>query len=209
MKIGIIGSGRIGSLVGRQWVRAGHEVKFSSRHPEQLAVRASGLGARASVGTPAEAAAFGAVLLISVPYARVPDLGRSLAAEIQGKVVMETGNLYPQPDGAIVQTVIDSGLGTGVWSARFLSGARVVRAFNTVWDQTLAKAIADGHGDRIGIPLAGDDPAALDIAARLVADAGFTPVVVGALDQAVRFDVGAPVYNTGMSADEIKDTLDC
>jgi predicted dinucleotide-binding enzyme len=91
-----------------------------------------------------------------------------------------------------------------VWSARFLPG---VRAFNTVWDQTLSKAIADGRGDRIGIPLAADDHAALDIAARLVSDAGFTPVLVGALAQAVRFDVGAPVYNSGMSADEIKHTL--
>jgi predicted dinucleotide-binding enzyme len=137
----------------------------------------------------------------------LPDLGRSLGAAMQSKVVMETGNLYPQRDGDMAQTVIDSGLGSGVWSARFLPGARVVRAFNTVWDQTLSKAIANGTGDRIGIPLAGDDAAALDVAARLVTDAGFTPVVVGALDQAVRFDVGAPVYNTGMSADQIKQTL--
>ncbi len=85
MKIGIIGSGRIGSLVGRLWVRAGHEVKFSSRHPERLAALASELGAPASVGTPAEAAAFGEVILISVPYARVPGLGQSLARRSRAK----------------------------------------------------------------------------------------------------------------------------
>ena len=207
MKIGVIGAGRIGSLVGRLWVRAGHVVMFSSRHPEQLAGLAAEVGSGASVGTPADAAAFGEVLLISVPYVTMPDLGRSLAAAIAGKVVLETGNVYPQRDGEVAREVLDSGLGTGVWSARYLPGARVVRAFNTVWDQTLTKAIAEGTGDRIGIPLAGDDPAALDTAAALVRDAGFTPVVVGGLDQAKTFDAGAAVFNTGMSADEIKRTL--
>src|SRR5262249_2498613 len=143
----------------------------------------------------------------SVPYAALPALGTSLGAAIKGKVVLETGNPYPARGGAMAQEVVDSGLGTGVWSARFLPGARVVRAFNTVWDKTLAQRIAQGRGKEIGIPLAGDDRDALDTAARLVNDAGFDPVVIGGLDQARRFDVGTSVYNTGMSAAEIKRTL--
>jgi predicted dinucleotide-binding enzyme len=71
----------------------------------------------------------------------------------------------------------------------------------------LSKAIAEGKGRQIGIPLAGDDRDAVDTAARLVADAGFEPVIVGGLDQATRFDVGAAVYNTGMSAADIRRTL--
>jgi predicted dinucleotide-binding enzyme len=207
MKIGIIGSGKIGSLVGRLWVQAGHEVKFSSRHPETLATLVKGLGPRASAGSVEEAAAFGEVLLISLPYSALPALGKSLGATLDGKIVLETGNLYPGREGQVVQDVLDSGLGSGVWTARFLPGARVVRAFNTVWDQTLSKAIAEGRGQQIGIPIAGDDRDALETAARLVKDAGFEPAVVGGLDQAKRFDVGAAVYNTGMSAAEIRRTL--
>jgi predicted dinucleotide-binding enzyme len=207
MRIGIIGSGKIGSLVGRLWVKAGHEVKFSSRHPEALATLVKGLGPQASAGSIEEAAAFGEVLLISVPFSALPELGKTLGAALDGKIVLETGNLYPGRDGKIAQDVIDSGLGSGVWSARFLPGARLVRAFNTVWDQTLSKAITEGRGKQIGIPIAGDDREALDTAARLVSDAGFEPAVVGGLDQARRFDVGAAVYNSGMSAADIKRTL--
>jgi 8-hydroxy-5-deazaflavin:NADPH oxidoreductase len=207
VKIGIIGSGRIGSLVGRLWVKAGHEVRFSSRHPESLATLVKELGPKASAGSVEEAATFGEALLISVPYSALPGLGESIGAAIKGKVVLETGNLYPGREGVVVQEVLDSGLGSGVWTARFLPGARVVRAFNTVWDQTLSKAIAAGRGREIGIPLAGDDRDAIETAARLVTDAGFEPVIVGGLDSAKRFDVGAAVYNTGMSAAEIKRTL--
>lgn len=105
---------------------------------------------------------------------------------------METGNLYPQPDGEIVQTVIESGLGTGVWSARFLPGARVVRAFNTVWDQTLAKAIAEGHGDRIGIPLAGDDPAARASAFFRVSPPAITASEWGKGQNQIRYGANRP-----------------
>jgi predicted dinucleotide-binding enzyme len=207
VNIGIIGSGKIGALVGRLWVHAGHDVRFSSRHPEQLAVWVNELGLHASVGTVAEAAAFGDVVLISVPYLALPELGKTLGEALKGKIVLETGNIYPARDGKAAQDVIDSGLGTGVWSSRYLPGTRLVRAFNTVWDQTLSKAIAEGKGRQIGIPLAGDDRDAVDTAARLVADAGFEPVIVGGLYQATRFDVGAAVYNTGMSAADIRRTL--
>jgi 8-hydroxy-5-deazaflavin:NADPH oxidoreductase len=207
MKIGVIGSGKIGGLIGRLWVQAGHDVRFSSRHPEKLATMVKELGPHASAGGVEDAAAFGEVLLVSVPYSALPALGQSLASQIRGKVVLETGNVYPARDGAMAQEVIDSGLGSGVFSAKYLAGARLVRAFNSVWDQTLAKAAAQHRGQQIGIPLAGADPEALEIAARLVRDAGFEPAIVGGLDQAKRFDVGAAIYNTGMSAEDIKRTL--
>jgi predicted dinucleotide-binding enzyme len=206
MRIGIIGSGKIGSTVGRLWVEAGHQVRFSSRHPERLAAFAKGLGERASTGTPEDAAAFGEVVLVSVPYQALPGVGRELAPALPGKIVLETGNPYSQLKGDVADTVVQSGLGTGVWLARFLPGARLVRAFNTVWDKTLAKE-AHRSGDRLGIPLAGDDREALATAARLVKDAGFEPVVVGPLEQAKRFDVGTAVYNTGMSGREVRREL--
>jgi 8-hydroxy-5-deazaflavin:NADPH oxidoreductase len=206
MKIGIIGSGKIGSLLGRLWVDAGHEVRFSSRHPERLAALARELGPLASTGTPEDTAAFGEVLLVSVPYNALPDVGRELANLLAGKIVLETGNPYSQKEGDIAATVRSSGEGTGAWSARFFPGARVVRAFNTVWDKTLAQG-AHRQGDQIGIPLASDDREALDTAERLVRDAGFDPVVVGGLETAKRFDVGSAVYDTGMSGPEVRTEL--
>src|SRR5690349_24434551 len=72
MKIGVIGSGRIGSTLGGLWVKAGHEVMFSDRDPEQVKRAIDGLGPRARAGSTHEAAAFGDVVLIAVPYAALP-----------------------------------------------------------------------------------------------------------------------------------------
>jgi hypothetical protein len=77
LKIGIIGSGNIGSTLGEFWIKAGHEVLFSSRHPEQLQGLVKRLGPKAHAGTTHEAATFGDVILVSVPYAALPEIGRA------------------------------------------------------------------------------------------------------------------------------------
>ena len=206
MRIGIVGSGRIGSTLGTLWVKAGHEVMFSSRHPEALEGLVSRLGPAASRGTPEEAARFGEVLLVSVPFHALPETGQAIAPHIAGKVVLETANPYPNRDGAIAEQVIAGGKGTGAFAREHLPGARVVRAFNSIWDQTLAKE-AHRAGERVGIPLASDDAEAMRVAAQLVRDAGFDPVEVGGLGTAKRFDVGTPVYNTGMSGPAVRAAL--
>src|SRR5690606_19116396 len=88
-KIGVIGAGNVGSALGSVWVATGHEVMFSSRHIQDNRALAERLGGGASAGTPAEAAAFGDVLLVSVPYGALPDLGKALADSIEGKVVID------------------------------------------------------------------------------------------------------------------------
>lgn len=206
MKIGIVGSGRIGGTVGTLLARAGHDVMFSSRHPEKLDSLVRQAGANASRGTVDEAVRFGDVVLISVPFRSLRAVGQTLAPALRGKVVLETANPYPEHDDDIAQTVIDSGRGTGPFVAEWFPGARIVRAFNTVWDKTLLQE-AHRPPPRIGIPLASDDRAALDIATDLVNDAGFEPVVVGGLDRAKDFDVGTPVYNTGMSGPSLRSAL--
>ena len=102
--------------------------------------------------------------------------------------------------------MLDSGLGTGYWSALWLPGARLVRAFNSVWDRTLARE-AHRAPPRVGVPLAADDTGAAEIATGLVRDAGFDPVLVGPLSRAREFDVGTPVYNTNMSGPEVRRAL--
>ncbi len=206
MNIGIVGSGKIGSVVGKLLARAGHTVRFSSRHPEQLDELVRQAGPNASRGTVEEALGFGDVILISIPYGSVQQFGREHAAQLNGKVVIETGNPYPERDGAMASEVRASGRGTGLWSAGWLRGTRLVRGFNSVWDQTLAKE-AHRPEPRIGVPLASDDPGALEIAAGLVRDAGFDPVIVGGLARAKEFDVGTPVYASNMSGPEVRKAL--
>lgn len=204
LKIGIIGAGRIGGTLGELWAKAGHEVFLSSRHPERLEALARRLGPRARVGTPKEAAAFGEVVLVSVPYGALPQVGRDLAPELAGKVVLDTGNPYPSRDGEMALAA--RAKGTGVASSEFLPGVRLVRAFNTL-PHTALRSDAHRPGERIAIPLAADDEEALAIASRLVEDAGFEPVVVGGLDRAKEFDVGAAVYGKALTARELRRGL--
>src|SRR5438552_11521151 len=85
MKIGIVGSGKLGGAVGSRWVKAGHQALFSSRHPEQLKSLVEPLGPRARAGTVAEAIAFGDVVFVAVPYRALPAIGREHAAALSGK----------------------------------------------------------------------------------------------------------------------------
>jgi 8-hydroxy-5-deazaflavin:NADPH oxidoreductase len=204
LKIGIIGAGHIGGTLARLWVAAGHEVLISSRHPEELRPLAQSLGPKARVGTPREAALFGDVVLVSVPYGALPQIGQDLKTELAGKVVLDTGNPYPQRDGDMA--IEARRVGTGVASPRYLPGVRLVRAFNAINSDDLASN-AHRSGEAIAIPLAGDDPEGLDVAQRLVRDAGFEPVVVGPLSRAHEFDVGTLVYTRLKTAPQLRQAL--
>ena len=204
LKIGIIGAGKIGGSLATLWAKAGHEVFISSRHPDELKDLAKSLGPKARVGTPKEAAQFGEIVLVSVPYGALPQVGRDLASDLKGKVVLDTGNPYPERDGAMAEEARRKG--TGVASPEFLPGVRLVRAFNAISYRNL-RSDAHRSGELVGIPIAGDDPEALAVAKRLVSDAGFDPVVVGPLSRAKLFDVGSPVYVQLLTARELRARL--
>jgi len=204
LKIGIIGTGDIGGALAKHWARAGHQLLISSRHPEQLQALAQALGPNVKVGTPREAAAFGEVVLVSVPYNATPQVGRDFAAELKDKVVIDTGNPYPSRDGDMA--VRDRQRGTGVASKEYLPGTKLVRAFNAINAGPLADE-AFNEPERLGIPLASDYPEALKVAEQLVRDAGFDPVVVGGLSRAREFDFGTPVYVRSYSAAKIRELL--
>jgi predicted dinucleotide-binding enzyme len=204
VRIGIIGTGKIGAPLAELWVRSGHEVMISSRHPEQLASLAARLGPKARVGTPAEAAAFGEVIMLAVPYKATPQVGHDYAKQLAGKIVLDAGNPYPERDGPMADAARTKGAGPS--SRDFLPGVRLVRAFNAIIAGNL---LTQSHrpGELIAIPLASDDPAALKQAASLVRDAGFDPVVVGDLSQAHQFDVGSAVYVKLMTAKQLRAAL--
>lgn len=203
MRIGVVGAGMIGATLGRLWARAGHEVMLSSRHPGSLGPVIATLGPSARAGTPEEAAAFGEAVLLAVPFGAMAELGPRLSSALAGKVVLDAGNPFPHRDGAAAAEVTRGGRGSGRWTAERLPGARVVKAFNAIFFQTL-QTEAHRAGDRLGVPIASDDPAALEAAAALVRDAGFEPVPIGDLDRARDFDPESPVWNKGMSARALK-----
>ncbi len=203
MKIGIIGSGRIGGTLARLWAEAGYPVMMSARDIEEVRPRAAKIGHGAQAGTPAQAAAFGDVVLISVPFGALPQIGKDYARELKGKVVLDTCNPYLGRDGEMAKDALERG--TGIVNPTYLPGTRLVRAFNQINAAALA---SDAHraDEKIGVPLAADDKAALEIAKRLVIDAGFEPVVVGGLATAKSFDPGNPAYHT-MTARELRAIL--
>ena len=204
MKIGIIGTGKIGGTLAELWAGAGHELLISSRHPERLRDLAERLGPGVRAGTPRQAAAFGEVVLVSVPYGAFPQIGRDYAKELRGKVVLDPGNPYPSRDGDMAYEARRKG--TGVADAEFFPGVRLVRAFNSLpyWD---LQSEAHRAGEKAAIPLAADDARALKIAEQLVRDAGFEPVVVGPLARAREFDVGTAVYGRAHTARELREAL--
>src|SRR5688572_27228603 len=204
MRIGIIGSGRQGGALGLQWAKAGHEILFSSRNPDTLKELVAKAGGKAKAGLPQDAAAFGEVILIAVPYGALPQVGKDYAHLMKGKVVIDVGNPRVDRDGPMAKEALSKG--TGVASAEYLPGVRLVRAFNAL---SFVQVERDAHraGEKLGIPVAGDDPAAVKIVAQLVTDAGFDPVVTGNLASSKNFDTGTAAYVKGMTAKQIKDTL--
>jgi predicted dinucleotide-binding enzyme len=204
MKIGVIGSGQQGGKIGLLWAKAGHEVLFSSRHPEELKDLVTRAGAKARAGLPEEAAKFGDVVLVAVPYGAVPQVGRDYAALMKGKVVIELGNPRADRDGPMANDALKKGVGLA--TAEYIPGVRLVRAFNALSSTQLDR---DAHrsGERLGIPVAGDDSAAVATVVGLVEDAGFDPVVVGNLARAKEFDRDTSVYVKGMTARQIRETL--
>jgi 8-hydroxy-5-deazaflavin:NADPH oxidoreductase len=200
-KIGVIGSGNIGSTVGTLWVNAGDQVLFSSRNPENLKQLIDSLGPLARAGTVRNALTFGDAALLAVPYGAYPQIGKDYAKELAGKIVLDAGNAVPSRDGEISKEAQE--LGIGLTSAKYLPKARIVRAFNTLSYLVLASN-AHRAGERMAIPIAGDDKEALSVASKLIQDAGFDPVIVGSLQSAKLFSRGGPLYGQQITAKEMQ-----
>ena len=199
LKIGMIGSGRVGSALGNALVMAGHEVMFSSRHLDDDQLLAERIGAGASAGTPREAAAFGDVLFVAVPYGALPDVGKVLADLIKGKVVIDACNPFPNRDGEIADWAREKG--AGLASAELLPGARLVRAFNAIGSARMGSAYREPGV--VGMPIAGDDAEAVEVASALIRDIGYEPVLVGDLEFGRHLIPGTPLAGEH-SAEEIR-----
>lgn len=204
MKIGIIGAGHIGATAAKLLIQAGHEIAVSnSRGPESLRDLIAELGGGAQALTAEEAAKFGEVILVSIPFGKYKSLP---PAPFYGKVVIDSNNYYPERDGQFAD--LDRGETTSSeLLAAHLHGARIVKGFNTIWFEHL-KSQGDAGlplEDRRAIFIAGDDSGAKEIVAKLIAEIGFAAVDMGFLHEGgKRQQPGTAVYNRNVTAREAK-----
>lgn len=181
LKVGMIGAGRMGGALGALFVKAGHPVLFSSRHPENLKDLVARLGPLARAGTVEQAVGFGDVVVMVVPYAALEGIGKAHGPGLAAKpLVMDVCNPIARRDGeAVVKWVAEQG-GPGLASARLLPGSRIVRAFNAISYRKVGD-IAHRPGGLVGLPIAGDDSKAIALAEGIIRGIGFEPVLVGGL----------------------------
>ena len=193
LKIGMVGAGREGGALGTLFVKARHPVMFSSRHPEQLKGLVAGLGPLAQAGTVEQAIAFGDVVVIAIPYTAMEQIGRDHGGALAKKVlVIDVSNPIARRDGEdLVKRVNEQG-GAGLVTAKWLPGARIVRAFNAIGAGRLGE-IAHRQGEPVGVPIAGDDPKAISVAQSLIREIGFEPVLVGGLAMGRHLVPGTPL----------------
>lgn len=203
-RIGIIGSGRIGSTFGTLWAKAGHEVMFSDRDADVAKKAAEAVGSKARSGSVEQAVAFGDVVFIAVPYGALPAIAQQVGAQLKGKVVIDPNNPVPARDGELGAQAKEKG--AAVSTAAILPGAKLVRAFNSWGYQTMARE-ANRPAPRMAIPVASDDAGALKIGVQLVSDAGFDPVPAGSLAASKAFDLGSSVSGKVLTADEMRKAL--
>lgn len=203
MHLGIVGAGYIGQAVAKAAIRAGHEVMLSnSRGPQTLAGLAGQIGC--STGTPEEAAAFGDLVLVAIPLKNYPAL---TPEPFTGKVVLDSGNYYPQRDGHIA--ALDEGaITTCEILARQIPGAKIVKAFNSIF---AAQIVSDGRPagtpGRRALAIAGNDAAAKDAAAAFIDSIGFDVVDLGPLAEGWKIERARPAYCVPMDKHKLEATL--
>jgi len=205
MRIGIIGAGHIGGTLTRRLRTLGHDVVVAnSRGPETLAALATETGARAV--TTSEAPRGRDLVIITIPLKAIPHLPKDLFAGVSAAtIVVDTGNYYPRRDGRI--DAIETGTTESRWVARQL-GRPVVKAFNTIHAARLLElGRPAGQPGRIGIPVAGDEPAAKAVVLKLVEDLGFDAVDAGGLDDSWRQQPGTPAYGANLDGPGVRLAL--
>ncbi|MDQ0408510.1 NAD(P)-binding domain-containing protein [Streptomyces sp. NBC_01723] len=191
MKIGTLGAGTVARSIARHAVARGHEIVLSnSRGPASLAGLAEELGPLARAGTPEEAAAAGLVVL-AVGWPQIPDVAAGLP-HLGGRIVIDATNQFASPPPH-AQTADLGELTGSEYVASMLPGARVVKAFNTLYGRYIAADPRHPAGRQV-LFLAGDDADAKTTVKDLTADFGFAPVDLGPLREGGRLmQLGGPL----------------
>lgn len=204
LRIGVLGANNIGPTLGGMWADAGYQVMFSPSDKENRGDLLSLLGPGASIGSTTETIDFGHVLFLDLPYKNYPRFGEKYGNQLKNKPVIDAGNAYLQRDGDLYnETKIN---GVGVTTAKYLPGARIVRAFCSGGFRFF-KDNAHKQEPPMAVPIAGDDMEAVRLIEEMVRALGFDPIFVGSLSSADSFTAESSVYGVALTAREMRKKL--
>lgn len=203
IKIGVIGAGWLGGTVGRCLVQAGYEVMFAARDLDKVRRDIRGLGDKAKVGTPAQAAQFGNVLLFALPHAALAQVATELQAYTQGKIIMDATNT----NGDDPEVMAKANGNVALFNAQFFPNAYVVRAFSSVDATQIEASFKRGGRNPLAVPIASDNSQALSLVAQLVQAIHCSPVSVGKLENAILFQRGTPAFRRHVNESELRRIL--
>ena len=207
MKIGIIGSGNIGGNLGKHWANAGHNVLFSSRHPEELGslVKEAGPNAKAmSVTDTFEENAD--VYVLAMPFKAVDKISELYAGEYANSVILDATNPYPERDGEMAKNVRDANYNASEYTAMKFSSAKTAKAFNTIKAQDL-KNEAFKDKNKLSVPYAAQDQESKAVVKQLIEDIGFDAVYVGNLSDTKIMDPDQKIYGLSTSKSDLLETI--
>ena len=207
MKIGIIGSGNVGGNLGKHWAKAGHEVLFSSRHPNELTNLAHVAGKNAKVVSVTDAfKAHADVYLLATPFKAINKISELYAGEYDNKLIIDATNPYPDRDGDIAQEVIDANFNATEYTAMKFSTAKTIKAFNTIKAEDLRdKAFRDY--EKLAIPFAAQDEESKAIGNKLIEDIGFDAYYIGNLSDSNIMDPDQSIYGKSMEIGRLKELV--
>jgi hypothetical protein len=203
--IGLIGAGHIGSQLARLAVQHGYDVVVSnSRGPETLQDLVRELGPRARAATPAQAAAAGDLVVVTIPLKNIDAVP---VAPLAGKIVIDTNNYYPQRDGRIAE-LDNEQTTTAELLQRHLPSSKVVKAFNHIYAAELTThGQPAGSANRRALAIAGNDVDAKRVVGELIDRFGFDVVDMGPLGESWRIQRDTPGYGPRRTADELRRDL--
>lgn len=179
MRIAVLGTGDVGSALGRRWAEKGHQIIFGSRHPGSNDVRelVAETGPNARATGYAQAVAAADVSVLAVPWEAVRPLLESVG-DWTGRILIDCTNPIT-PD---MQLAVGTTTSAAEQIAGWAQGASVVKAFNTTGWNNMVDPIY--HGERITMFICGDNAEAKDIVTDLAEDLGFEVVDAGDLTAA-------------------------
>lgn len=169
---------------------------FSSRNPEELKLMAAEVGAQ--TGTVSEAAAFGDVILLAIPFGKIPDLAQQIG-KLERKILIDATNPYPQRDGDVARQVIEDKSQTASgYVAQQFPGANTIKAFNSIYYKVLQEKAFHTGEQRVAVQICGDDLLAKQTVKQLIEAIGFAPQDLGSLSSGTLFEPNAPLYNKNL-----------
>ncbi|HRN28250.1 MAG TPA: NAD(P)-binding domain-containing protein [Terrimesophilobacter sp.] len=200
--IGILGAGKLGSVLARLIVDVGYDVVVgTSRDPQRIALTIEVLAPGATVATAQDVAARADIVILAIPLGKLRTVS---ADDLADKLVIDATNYWWEVDG-FPDELTDPLITTSELVQRHLDRSRVVKALNHVGYHDIDdEARPAGASDRTAIGIAGDHPDDLALVARLVDDIGFDPVIVGALADGVMLEPGTEPFGASVSADELR-----